>query len=237
MEEKDRLQRNKIVQFLNNKIKNFRDYEYLQALKYFKECQSIVDVGCGTGIFLEMWLESGKKDACGVDINPDCVELCQSKGLNVKIGDALQIPFGENEFDGAYLSHVLHIFQPAQAAHAIQELIRVVKPNGVIAIATVPFYERFFFDSADMRPYPPEAIRLFFMKPHKEGHGAPTFHGLPQLKEEAIWMRRPALIELNFQGSHQLFNICQFLNRLQYALFLRKYWTFNGYIIKLRNSK
>lgn len=165
------------------------------------------------------------------------MSICAKKKLNVKIGNALGIPYAENSFDGAYCSHLMHVFTTAEAIRLINELSRVVKPNGLIAITTVPFYSRFFIDPADVRLYPPEALRGMFSKPLLKGCGAPTVSGVTILTEESIWMRRPALFDLNFQESQKIFLLCQFLNQLQYVMCFRKYWSFNGYIMTLRNTK
>jgi SAM-dependent methyltransferase len=223
----------RIIKFIGT----YREVEYNKAFRFFENCRSIIDVGCGTGGFLEILRKKERREIFGIDFNPDCVDACLKKGLNVIQGNALDIPFKENRFDGAYCSHVLHVFHSSEAAALIKELSRIVRPGGVIAIATVPMYEKFFFDPADARPYPPEALRGMFSKPTMEGHSAPTLAGLPSLTEVAIWFRHPALFDLNFQKSQKVFSICQLLNKIQYNLFLRKYWTFNGYIMVFRNTK
>jgi SAM-dependent methyltransferase len=225
--------KNRIIKIVGN----YRNEEYKKALIFFKEYDRVIDVGCGAGGFLELLVKNGKKEVFGFDLNPDLVNICKSKKLNVVLGDALSIPFKDDTFNGAYCSHVMHVFGPRQAFNLMKELIRVVKSNGIIAITTVPFYERFFLDPADMRPYPPESIRGMFQRPKADTCGAPTLRGLPALEEIGIWLRRPALFDLNFQGNHRLFLVCQFLNQLQYRIYFRKYWSFNGYIIVFRNTK
>jgi SAM-dependent methyltransferase len=227
----------KVARGIYKTVGDYRDIEYKQALKFFKECDRVLDVGCGTGGFLELLEQEGKKEVIGIDFNPECVDVCLKRELNAKIGDALDIPFEDNRFDGAYCSHVMHVFNSSQAITLIKEMSRVVRPNGIIAITTVPMYERFFFDAADVRPWPPAAIRNMLAKPKIEGHVAPTISGLPPLTEIGIWLRRPALFSFNFQGSRTTAAASQLINQLQYFFYLRKYWNFNGYIMALRNTK
>jgi SAM-dependent methyltransferase len=181
--------------------------------------------------------KNGKIDAVGTDLNPDCVDVCLKRGLNVTLGNALDIPFQENRFDGVYCSHVMQVFTSSQAATLIKELSRVVEPEGLIVIATIPMHERLFYDPGDVRPYPPQALRGMFAKANKDGHSAPTVRELPPLVEEFIWMRRPPLFDLNLQGNRTMYVLGQFLNQVQYFFYFRKYWAFNGYIMALRNIK
>ena len=211
---------------------DLRAVEYHHAMKFFAGCNSILDVGCGTGSFLELAPER----IIGIDANPDCVAICQQKGLRVTLGDALNIPHEANSFDAAYCSHVMQVFTPSQAKQLMNELARVVKPEGIVCITTIPFYKRLYFEPADIRPYPPFALRAMFSKPSKDGISAPTMTGFPEMQDEDIWLRRPSLIEFTGPSSKKAEAIAALLNDLQYALYLRKYWSFTGYIMKIRNG-
>lgn len=210
-----------------------RNYETRVALKYFADCKSILDVGCGTGNFIQC----DPKRIVGIDYSPDCVRICKSKGFNVQEGDALDLPFEDNTFDGVYSAHVMHVFFPQDAVKYLSELVRVVKPNGVISVCTIPDNRRSWIHAENARPYPPIALRNLFKTASEDTETAPTFRGLPQdVKQEAIWFRRPALFEVLGHSSHRAAAIGSMLNGLQYRALLRKYWDFNGYVIKLRNS-
>jgi ubiquinone/menaquinone biosynthesis C-methylase UbiE len=218
-------------------IGNYRDIEYKVAYELFKECTHVLDVGCGSGGFLEILQKNTKIKVVGTDFNPDCVDVCLTRGLDVTLGNALDMPYQNNSFDGVYCSHVMQVFSSSQAVTLIKELSRVVKPNGIIVITTIPMHERLFFDPGDVRPYPPQALRGMFAKAKADGHSAPTVSKLPPLAEEFIWFRRPPLIDFNFQRSQTLYTMGQFLNQVQYFFYLRKYWGYNGYMMALRNKK
>src|SRR5213596_1405062 len=73
-----------------------RAYEYVRdanssrrtetkvALQFLKGCNRILDVGCGTGNFLQLASER----IVGVDYNPECVHICRAKGLAAREGNA-----------------------------------------------------------------------------------------------------------------------------------------------------
>jgi SAM-dependent methyltransferase len=212
---------------------NSRLFENRVALTFLGECKRILDVGCGTGNFLQCAPERIE----GVDLNPDCVAICQAKGLTAQVGNALDLPYRENEFDGVYSAHVMHVFPSQLAVQYVKELVRVTKPRGIIAIGTIGDYKRAWIHAENARPYPPQAIRGMFRRANFETESAPTLRGLPfDVRQEAIWFRRPALIDFLGPSSDAASAILNLLNGLQFRLLLRKYWTFDAYIIKLRNS-
>lgn len=218
---------------IRNKV-NSRNYENKIASKWLNNCNTVLDVGCGTGNFVE----TDPSRIMGIDYNQDCVKICLSKGLNVMEGNALEIPFSDNSFDGVYSAHIMHVFPPEKAVKYLSELVRVVKPNGLILVNTIPDGRRAYIHAENARPYPPIAIRNMFKKPNANTESAPTFSGLPSdVKQEDIWFRRPPLIDIIGYSSHTMSAIGNLLGGIQYVLLLRKYWDFNGYIIKFRNSK
>jgi SAM-dependent methyltransferase len=208
-----------------------RTDEYGCSLKWLRESQKVLDVACGTGTFLE----SRKGDTVGVDLNPQNVDYCVKKGLNARVGDALSIPFPDSSFDGVHCSHLMQVFGPKEAAQCIRELGRVVKPGGIVVIVTLNWFKRFFRHPENARPYPPDAIRRYFNV--RQGTTSPMFPNLPRFEQEAIWLRRPSLVEFYSSTNYLLDEACLLINRLQYKLFLRKYWAYDAYSIKLRCCK
>jgi len=56
----------------------------------------VLDVGCGSGILMEAAKNGGAASVSGVDINPECVEFCRGKGLDVEESDLF------SEVDGVF---------------------------------------------------------------------------------------------------------------------------------------
>jgi SAM-dependent methyltransferase len=205
-----------------------RPQEYRFAFGFLSDAKTILDVGCGTGTFCELAPER----MVGIDINPDNVALCNSKGIKAQVGSALDLPWPDESFDGVHCSHLLQVFRPDEAVKCISELARVTKPGGTIVITTLNDFRRFYRHPENVRPYPPDALfRLFFAKP--VGSSSPMWSGIPQVRELGIRRRRPPLVELEFPSSRALARVAGALNGLQLGLNLRKFWSFNAYTLAL----
>lgn len=216
---------------VTERLGTIRGQEYDVSLPMFEGCQRILDVGCGTGTFCAI----DPQRIEGIDINPDNVAYCRERGLNVQVGNALEIPHPDQSFDGVYCSHLMQVFLPEQAAQLVREMTRVCKPDGVVVIATLNWFRRFFRHPENVKAYPPDAIRVLFSR--QRGASSPMFPNMPHWEQESIWLRRPALVELHHPRNHDANRVCGVLNRLQYVTGLRKYWTYDAYIAKYRNCQ
>lgn len=89
----------------------------------------VLDAGCGNG--KNMIFENIQFVGC--DICENFVEICQKKGFNVVLSSVTSMPFQNNMFDAVMSIAVLHhIYQKDDLMRALNELIRVVKNNGLI---------------------------------------------------------------------------------------------------------
>lgn len=94
---------------------------------------TVLDVGCGDGLLLEMYAE---KDvvAEGVDISNVAVETSRKKGFEAKQGDFTHepLPFGENSFDTVVALDILeHVYNPEKL---LSQMHRVTKSAVVISV-------------------------------------------------------------------------------------------------------
>ena len=90
---------------------------------------SVVEIGCGTGLLLRR-LAAFAARAEGVDLSPKMLDLARARGLSVREGDALALPYADGEFDVAVsfktLPHVVDL------RGALAEMARVVRPGGAL---------------------------------------------------------------------------------------------------------
>jgi SAM-dependent methyltransferase len=104
--------------------------------------QTVLDVGTGTGVVAITARNIGAKVA-GLDLTPallaqakESATLAGHHDIDWHEGDAEALPFPDASFD-VVLSQFGHMFAPRPEV-AVSEMLRVLKPGGIIAFATWP---------------------------------------------------------------------------------------------------
>ncbi len=85
---------------------------------------SLLEVGCGTGIFMEELRRHGFK-VVGLDISEPMLEVARRKGLRVVLGDGSRLPFKDHSFDYVLFITSLEFMRDPETALA--EARRVAK--------------------------------------------------------------------------------------------------------------
>lgn len=97
--------------------------------------KKFLDAGCGLGFFSKRAF-SKKAKVTGIDIGGRLIARCKKTipGVNFMNGSVTRMPFDDKSFDIVLSTEVIeHVEDPVDA---IQELFRVVKPNGYIVLTT-----------------------------------------------------------------------------------------------------
>jgi SAM-dependent methyltransferase len=104
----------------------------------------ILDVGCGTGGVLSALRTAGFSAACGLDVSPLAVQICNERGLSVALGDAREIgaAVGTRRFTAIICNDVLCYFDSLQAQAVMAESAALLTPGGVLVL-NVPAYAAF----------------------------------------------------------------------------------------------
>ena len=111
------------------------------AKKYLEPGDTILDAGCGMGDLLVRFPEH---ERCGIDISGEYVAIARHRGLNVQKGRIEKLPWPKETFDAVFATDVLeHVLD---LNRAVGELLRVLKPGGVI-IARTPNEEALAYDT------------------------------------------------------------------------------------------
>jgi SAM-dependent methyltransferase len=111
-----------------------RQSGYIEALAGSRK---VVDLGCGRGELLEL-LREADVDAYGVDLEPDFVQLVESKGLRA-VRDDIQAHLNRlaiGEVDGIVVSHVVEHLAPSEIYALIQRAADVLSAGGVLIVET-----------------------------------------------------------------------------------------------------
>ena len=105
-----------------------KETEYIY--KELKDCQRILDVGCGIGQF-EQKLRS--LSITGLDNSEEMLEEARKRSdKTFVLGNAESLDFGDSSFDAVFYVTTLEFLTDYQ--RAIQEAYRVTKPNGNLLV-------------------------------------------------------------------------------------------------------
>lgn len=98
-----------------------------------KKGERILDLAAGTGTSTQPFYEAGA-DAVACDFSPGMIEVGKKRypHLTFVQGDALNLPFNDNEFDAVTMSFGLRNVN--DTLKALKELHRVTKPGGRMVI-------------------------------------------------------------------------------------------------------
>lgn len=101
--------------------------------KYFNVEDSVCEVCCGTGHYSSL-LSYQVSNVTGIDFADVLIEKArQRKSLaNFIVGDAREMPFEDNQFDGVISFSALYYIK--EINEAFREIHRIIKSNGVAII-------------------------------------------------------------------------------------------------------
>lgn len=117
-----------------------------------------LDIGTGTGNLAKRFLQQGIR-ICGIDQSKEMLKQCMRKNpkMETKLGNFLAIPYGDSQFDFVVTSYAFHHLTDKQKPLALEEICRVLKPEGRFCIADLMFEN--------------EKMRMVYMdKLHEEGN-------------------------------------------------------------------
>lgn len=97
----------------------------------------IADIGCGSGKWLVEFLQWGAapQDLAGIDLAADCIAQARGKlpSADLRAGHAGDLPWADASFDiVAQFTLFTSILNPEVKLRAAREMLRVLKPGGVI---------------------------------------------------------------------------------------------------------
>ncbi|MCD6455035.1 MAG: methyltransferase domain-containing protein, partial [Candidatus Aminicenantes bacterium] len=142
---------------------NLKEY-----VSYLRECQPVLDLGCGRGEMLELLKEEGI-EAIGVDINSEFIKECRDKGLNCIKADAIGYlsSLEDESLGGIFSSQVLEHFPVEVVEKIIAISWRKVRKGGVFISETVnvaspaAFHGAFLLDPTHITPLHPQTLSFF----------------------------------------------------------------------------
>ena len=135
-------------------------------LPFFDGRSPVLDVGCGRGEFLDLLTSRGIA-AEGIDLNPEMVEVCRARGLNVHHADAAGYltAAADGSLGGVFAAQVVEHLDPAYLLRFLELAFHKLAPGGQIVLETlnpacwVAFFESYIRDITHVWPLHPETLK------------------------------------------------------------------------------
>lgn len=145
-------------------IKN-RQRKYL---KYFENCNNVVDIGCGRGEFLSLLKENGI-NATGIDLYSHNIKECDEKGLNVAVGDGIDYINGlvDESVDGIFCAQVVEHISSENLVNFVDTAYKKLKKGSALIMETLnpeclmTFAQSFYLDPTHKFPVHPKTLSFF----------------------------------------------------------------------------
>lgn len=134
----------KVYDVLSNLIPYRQTLQDILDLINSTSNSTVLDVGCGTGNIIKLFIDIKKEfsSIVGIDSSDVALKIAKEKIHNrnvvfnlVNLNSAL--PLLDNEFDYLIMNNVLHSIQVSDRLRLFKELFRITKPGGKIIVATV----------------------------------------------------------------------------------------------------
>ncbi|MFN8374444.1 MAG: class I SAM-dependent methyltransferase [Anaerolineae bacterium] len=106
---------------------------------------TLLEVGFGPGFAIAKAAERAQQGVvAGVDFSQAmvkaarrrCAAALRAGRVDLRLGDAARLPFADNSFDKAFSIHSIYFWK--EPARALQEMHRVLKPEGMVIFTILP---------------------------------------------------------------------------------------------------
>ncbi len=136
-----------------SKVMKLADRDKLLDLVQWSGDELVLDVGCGRGLMLvgaakrlttgkvigiDLWQQQDQADNSPTAALANALLEGVAERVEVKTGDMRDLPFPENHFDVIVSSWTVHNLEEfSDRQKALSEIIRVLKPSGVVIITDI----------------------------------------------------------------------------------------------------
>lgn len=112
-----------------------------ESIESLPSGSKVLDVGCGTGEHVALWRNHGF-DVTGIEPSAKMRAFARTRNPDIPIldGSILELPFGDESFDFVQSIEVLRYLHRSDIERAYCEMLRVLKPKGIMFFTMVNRY-------------------------------------------------------------------------------------------------
>ena len=139
-------------------------------LPFFDGAGDVLDIGCGRGEFLDLLAARGLRGR-GIDVNPEMVQVCRARGLDVAHADAAGYlaTLPDAALGGIFAAQVVEHLEPGYLLRVLELAFAKLAPGGRLVLETlnpacwVAFFESYIRDITHVWPLHPETLKYLVM--------------------------------------------------------------------------
>ncbi len=122
----------------------------------------VAEIGCGLGRKLQLLRDMGFTDLLGVEANPAVAERARKSGLSVVGPDEAPALLAQRPADLMVMAHVVEHFAWRELCEFLNHHLSFLRTGGHLFLMAPLMHPRFWLDLDHVKPYPPQAFKLFF---------------------------------------------------------------------------
>lgn len=104
----------------------------------FRDLRSVLDVGCGTGVFLDMVRERGVPRRVGVDRDPEMVADTRARGHEARVLDArTELSVLRERFEGIHVAFVIETMDGDEGIAMLRACAELLDADGLLVVRTL----------------------------------------------------------------------------------------------------
>jgi len=162
----------------------------------------VLDIGCGRGEVIYQCSQKGT-ESTGLDYANEALEFAkQFRDQSGKVSDyrlvqasAMNLPFSEEYFNRVFMLDIVEHLYPYELQKALSEVYRVLKPDGILIIHTMPNLNYYRWGYPIYRL----ANRLIGKRLPKNPRER-WYHGEVHVNEQTVYSLRKSLMAIGFSS-------------------------------------